>query len=391
MEQDYAYVIHGDFVSMEDGSGIVHIAPAFGADDMDVGMVYKLPVLQTVAPDGAFIDAVTPWAGVWVKDADPQITQELTDRGLLYRAQLYEHNYPFCWRCHTPLLYYARSTWYIEATRYRQKMIDLNQTINWVPDHIKDGRFGNWLDDLRDWALGRERYWGTPLPVWKCDNPDCNHMHCVGGVAELEQLTGRDLSELDLHRPYVDEVTFPCSECGGTMQRVPELIDVWFDSGAMGVAQWGYPYQNQEKFKEQFPADYICEAVDQTRGWFYSQHAIATMLFESVNFKNCICLGHDPGRRRAEDVQEQGQHRRTLERVEQVRGGCVPLVHVHRRAARRAAPLLGGTGGRGREEFLADALERVQLFRDLRQYRRVRSASGALSRWPSAIRWTAGF
>jgi isoleucyl-tRNA synthetase len=291
VEQDYAYVIHGDFVSMEDGSGIVHIAPAFGADDMDVGMAYKLPVLQTVAPDGAFIAEVEPWAGVWVKDADPQITQELTDRGLLYRAQLYEHNYPFCWRCHTPLLYYARSTWYIEATRYRQKMIDLNQTINWVPEHIKDGRFGNWLDDLRDWALGRERYWGTPLPVWRCDNPDCDHMLCVGGVAELEQLSGRDLSELDLHRPYVDEVTLPCPECGGTMQRVPELIDVWFDSGAMGVAQWGYPYQNQEKFKEQFPADYICEAVDQTRGWFYSQHAIATMLFESVNFKNCICLG----------------------------------------------------------------------------------------------------
>ena len=291
VEQDYAYVIHGDFVSMEDGSGIVHIAPAFGADDMDVGVAYKLPVLQTVAPDGTFIAEVEPWAGVWVKDADPQITQELTERGLLYRVELYEHSYPFCWRCHTPLLYYARSTWYIEATRYRQKMIDLNQTINWVPEHIKDGRFGNWLDDLRDWALGRERYWGTPLPVWKCDNPDCGHMHCVGGVAELEELSGRDLSDLDLHRPYVDEVTFPCPECGGTMERVPELIDVWFDSGAMGVAQWGYPYQNQEKFKEQFPADYICEAVDQTRGWFYSQHAIATMLFESVNFKNCICLG----------------------------------------------------------------------------------------------------
>ncbi len=292
VEQDYAYVVHGDFVSMEDGSGIVHIAPAFGADDMDVGQAYKLPILQTVAPDGAFIDAVTPWAGVWVKDADPQITQELTDRGLLYKEQLYEHNYPFCWRCHTPLLYYARATWYIEATRYRQQMIDLNQTINWVPEHIKDGRFGNWLEDLRDWALGRERYWGTPLPVWICDNPDCEHKLCVSGVAELEDLTGRDLSDLDLHRPYVDEVTLPCPTCGGTMRRVPELIDVWFDSGAMGVAQWGYPYQNQEKFHEQFPADYICEAVDQTRGWFYSQHAIATMLFESVNFKNCICLGH---------------------------------------------------------------------------------------------------
>jgi isoleucyl-tRNA synthetase len=288
-EQDSAYVLHGDFVSMEDGSGIVHIAPAFGADDMDVGREYDLPVIQTVAPDGAFIEAVTPWAGMWVKDADPKIKDELASRGLLYKAEDYVHNYPFCWRCHTPLLYYARETWYIEATRYRQTMIDLNQTITWVPDHVKDGRFGNWLEELRDWALGRERYWGTPLPVWTCDN--CDHMQCVGSVAELGQLSGKDLSELDLHRPYVDEVTFACSECGGTMRRVPELIDVWFDSGAMAVAQWGYPFKNQEMFKQQFPADYICEAVDQTRGWFYSQHAIAAMLFESVNFKSCICLG----------------------------------------------------------------------------------------------------
>ncbi|MBN1564418.1 MAG: isoleucine--tRNA ligase [Anaerolineae bacterium] len=291
VEQDYAYVVHGDFVSMEDGSGIVHIAPAFGADDMDVGREFNLPVLQTVAPDGAFIDAVEPWAGMWVKDADPQIIESLEARGIMYKVQTYEHNYPFCWRCKTPLLYYARETWYIEATRYREKMIELNQTIHWVPDHIKDGRFGNWLDDLRDWALGRERYWGTPLPVWVCQN-NRDHKHCIGSVAELEKLSGRDLSELDLHRPYVDEVTFPCPECGGTMQRVPELIDVWFDSGAMGVAQWGYPFKNQEMFEQQFPADYICEAVDQTRGWFYSQHAIASMLFESVNFKNCISLGH---------------------------------------------------------------------------------------------------
>jgi isoleucyl-tRNA synthetase len=290
IEQDYSYVIHGDFVSMEDGSGIVHIAPAFGQDDMEVGQQYGLPIIQTVAPDGTFIDAVTPWAGVWVKDADPQIKDELDARGLLYKAEGYEHNYPFCWRCKTPLLYYARETWYIETTRYRDKMIALNQTINWVPEHIKTGRFGNWLEELRDWALARERYWGTPLPVWHCDT--CDHMHCIGSVAELETLSGQDLSELDLHRPYVDEVTFPCSECGGTMQRVPEVIDAWFDSGSMGVAQWGYPFKNQEMFEQQFPADYICEAVDQTRGWFYSQHAIAVMLFESVNFKNCISLGH---------------------------------------------------------------------------------------------------
>ncbi|MBI5958657.1 MAG: isoleucine--tRNA ligase, partial [Chloroflexi bacterium] len=301
--QDYAYVIHGDFVSMGDGSGIVHIAPAFGADDMEVGNANKLPVLQTVAPTGAFIDEVTPWAGMWVKDADKPIKRELKSRGLLYREEQYIHDYPFCWRCKTPLLYYARATWYIETTRYRQKLIDLNKTINWVPEHIRDGRFGNWLEDLRDWALGRERYWGTPLPVWTCDG--CDHKHCIGSVEELAKLSGKDLSALDLHRPYVDEITFPCEKCGGTMHRVPELIDVWFDSGAMAVGQWGYPFKNREMFEQQFPADYICEAVDQTRGWFYSQHAIAGMLFESVNFKNCICLGHildDQGRKMSKSL-----------------------------------------------------------------------------------------
>jgi len=292
VEQDYAYVVHGDFVSMEDGSGIVHIAPAFGADDMEVGRAYNLPVLQTVQPDGTFIPAVEPWSLLWVKDADPLISAELDSRGLLYKTELYVHNYPFCWRCHTPLLYYARATWFIETTRYREKMIELNQTINWVPSHIKEGRFGNWLEELRDWALGRERYWGTPLPVWVCDAPGCDHMHCIGSVAELSELAGRDLSDLDLHRPYVDAITFPCPVCGGTMRRVPELIDVWFDSGSMAVGQWGYPFANREQFEQQFPADYICEAVDQTRGWFYSQHAIATMLFQSVNFRNCIVLGH---------------------------------------------------------------------------------------------------
>ncbi len=293
VEQDYAYVIPGDFVSTEDGSGLVHIAPAYGADDMEVGRAFRLPVLQTVAPDGTFIDAVTPWRGMWVKDADPLITRELRDRGLLYRAERYEHSYPFCWRCHTPLLYYARDTWFIATTREKEKLIALNNTINWVPAHIRDGRFGNWLEDLKDWALGRERYWGTPLPVWKCNNPDCKHALCIGGVEELSRLSGSDQSNLDLHRPYVDAITWPCPQCGqGTMTRVPELIDVWFDSGAMPVAQWGYPYSGQEMFEDQYPADYICEAVDQTRGWFYSLHAISGLLFDSVAFKNVICLGH---------------------------------------------------------------------------------------------------
>ncbi len=291
VEQDYCYVIAGDFVSTEEGTGIVHMAPAFGADDMEAGRKFNLPVLETVGPDGAFIDEVKPWAGVWVKDADPQIIQELEGRGLMFRTGTYYHTYPFCWRCSTPLLYYARPTWYIRTTERRDDLVNLNRTINWVPEHIRDGRFGNWLETNVDWALGRERYWGTPLPVWVCDQ--CGHSHCVGSVDELSDLTGQDQSMLDLHRPYVDEVTWTCSKCSqGTMRRVPELIDVWFDSGAMPVAQWGYPYRNQESFEDQFPADYICEAIDQTRGWFYSLHAISTLLFKSVCFKNVICLGH---------------------------------------------------------------------------------------------------
>jgi isoleucyl-tRNA synthetase len=293
-DKDYAYVVDGStFVSTEDGTGIVHMAPAFGADDMEVGRANNLPIFVTVKPDGGFVDAVTDWADVYVKKADPQITKNLKDRQLLYHSATYRHAYPHCWRCSTPLLYYARETWYIRTTQYRDLLLKLNDTINWVPEHVKQGRFGLWLANNRDWALGRERYWGTPLPVWVCDNPNCKHKHCIGSVEELSKLTGKDQTSLDLHRPYVDEVTWPCPECDGKgiMHRVPELIDVWFDSGAMPVAQWGYPFANQELFEEQFPADYICEAVDQTRGWFYSLHAISTLLFDSVSFKNVICLG----------------------------------------------------------------------------------------------------
>jgi isoleucyl-tRNA synthetase len=291
VEQDYAYVVAGDFVSTDDGTGIVHMAPAFGADDMEVGKQYGLPVLMTVGADGRFINAVTEFRGMWVKDADPEIIRDLKKRGLMYKSEKYEHSYPFCWRCGTPLLYFARDTWFIRTTEYRDKMIALNQTINWVPKHIRDGRFGNWLDDLKDWALGRERYWGTPLPVWVDDTT--GDLLCVGSVNELSQLAGRDLTELDLHRPYVDEITFPNPKgTGGTMRRVKELIDVWFDSGAMPFAQWGYPTRGSEMFEKQFPADYICEAVDQTRGWFYSLHAISSMVMDSVAYKNVICLGH---------------------------------------------------------------------------------------------------
>ncbi len=291
VDQDYAYVVTADFVSLEDGTGIVHMAPAFGAEDLEVGRRYNLPILMTVAPDGTFIDAVTPWKGMWVKDADPLIIEDLRRRGLLYKAETYRHNYPHCWRCGTPLLYYARHSWFIRVSAFRDRLLANNEKIYWVPEHIKHGRFGKWLENAQDWALSRERYWGTPLPIWECDNPDCDHRECIGSVAELSEKVGRDLSDLDLHRPYVDEVTYPCPQCGGTMRRVPDLIDVWFDSGAMPVAQWHYPFENKEMFEDQFPADFICEAVDQTRGWFYSLHVESTLLFDQPCFLNVICLG----------------------------------------------------------------------------------------------------
>ena len=286
------FIVLGDFVTTEDGSGLVHQAPAFGAEDMEMAKQHDLPILLTVLPDGTFIPEITPWRGVFVKDADPQIITDLEARGLLFRAGTLTHTYPFCWRCHTPLLYYARDSWYIRTSAHRDRLVELNNTINWVPEHVKSGRFGNWLENNIDWSLTRERYWGTPLPVWECENQECKHRECVGSVAELSEKAGRDLTELDLHRPHVDTVHWKCVECGGKMTRVKDLIDVWFDSGCMPYAQWHYPFENQEKFEQQFPADYICEAVDQTRGWFYSLHAISTLLNDAVSFKNVICLGH---------------------------------------------------------------------------------------------------
>ena len=284
------FVVLGDFVTTEDGTGLVHIAPAFGAEDMDMAREYNLPVLMTVLPDGTFVPEVTPWRGVFVKEADPLIIEDLRARGLLYKSETYTHTYPFCWRCGTPLLYYARESWYIRTSALRDRLVELNNTINWVPEHTKEGRFGNWLANNIDWALSRERYWGTPLPIWECAS--CRHREPISSVKELSEKAGRDLSELDLHRPYVDQVHWHCHECGGKMSRVPDLIDVWFDSGSMPVAQWHYPFENKDKFESQFPADYICEAVDQTRGWFYSLHAISTLLFDEVSFKNVLSLGH---------------------------------------------------------------------------------------------------
>ncbi len=283
------FVVLGDFVTTEDGTGLVHMAPAFGAEDMQMANEHNLPMLMTVLPDGTFVPEVKPWRGVFIKDADPQIIEDLRARGLLFRTEGYTHTYPFCWRCKTPLMYYARDSWYIRTSQFRDKLVSLNNTINWVPEHIREGRFGNWLENNIDWALSRERYWGTPLPVWECE--ECKHRECIGSVNELSEKVGRDLSDLDLHRPYVDEILYACPECGGRMRRITDLIDVWFDSGSMPYAQWHYPFENQDKFKTQFPADYICEAVDQTRGWFYSLHAISTLLMGSVAYKNVICLG----------------------------------------------------------------------------------------------------
>jgi len=291
-KQTYRVVLQ-DYVTIEDGTGLVHTAPAFGAEDMRAALDFDLPILMPVTDSGTFTPEVRPWSGMFVKDADPYIIQDLKTRGLLLDAGTYTHTYPFCWRCDTPLLYYARGSWFIRTSQFKDKLVQLNQNINWIPGHIKDGRFGNWLENNVDWALGRERFWGTPLPIWECE--ECHHQLIVGSISELSKLSGRDLSSLDLHRPFVDEILLPCPECGKKsntkMRRVPELIDVWFDSGSMPVAQWNYPYENQETFQEQYPADFICEGVDQTRGWFYSLHAISALLFDSECYRNVICLG----------------------------------------------------------------------------------------------------
>ncbi|MBS7387238.1 MAG: isoleucine--tRNA ligase, partial [Eubacteriales bacterium] len=285
--KDAFYVMVDDYVTTTDGTGIVHNAPAFGEDDYRVCKKYDLPLVQMVDSKGEMCGG-TPWDGVFVKKADPMVLRDLDERGLLFAAPKFEHSYPFCWRCDTPLIYYARSSWFIAMTKVKDRLIDYNRRINWIPETIKEGRMGNFLENVIDWGISRERYWGTPLPVWVCDK--CGKIHVVGSRKELSQLTGCD-ENVELHKPYVDPLTWKC-ECGGTMRREPVVIDCWFDSGSMPFAQWHYPFENKDMFQRRYPANFISEAIDQTRGWFYTLSAIAACLFDSPAFLNCIVLGH---------------------------------------------------------------------------------------------------
>ncbi len=284
-------VVADEFVSLEDGTGIVHIAPAYG--DLEIGRKYGLPTLFSVDLAGKVLSSFESlgFAGLFFKEADPKITRYLKEQGSLFKSGRVLHTYPFCWRCKTPLLFYAKQSWYIRTTALKQQLIDNNKKINWVPEHIQAGRFGNWLENNIDWAISRERYWGTPLPVWACDT--CQHVDVVGSLAELGERWGQDTANLDMHRPFVDAPTWSCHSCEtGTMQRIPDVADCWFDSGAMPVAQWHYPFENQELFEVAGQADFISEAIDQTRGWFYTLHAVSTLLFDRPAYKNVICLGH---------------------------------------------------------------------------------------------------
>ncbi|MEA2580419.1 MAG: isoleucyl-tRNA synthetase [Actinomycetota bacterium] len=286
-------VVHGDFVTMEDGTGIVHMAPAFGAPDLAVGLEQGWPVHKPVGDDGRFTDLAPEFIrGLFFKDADPVIMEDLRSRGLLLREGVYEHSYPFCWRCSTPLLYYARTSWYVRTTEVKDRLLAVNDTVDWHPEHLKTGRFGNWLENNVDWALSRERYWGTPLPIWRCT---AGHQTAIGSLSELGQKAGRDLSGLDPHRPYIDEVTFACPECDAVATRVPEVIDTWYDSGAMPYAQWGYHPElgrGLETFAKRYPADFISEAIDQTRGWFYTLMAEGTLHFDETAYRSVVCFGH---------------------------------------------------------------------------------------------------
>ena len=282
------YVVCDNYVTLTDGTGIVHIAPAFGEDDSRIGRNYNLPFVQLVDAQGN-LTKETKWEGIFVKDADKLVLKDLEESGKLFDAPVFEHSYPHCWRCNTPLIYYARESWYIKMTAVKEDIIRNNNTINWIPESIGKGRFGDWLENIQDWAVSRNRYWGTPLNVWICE---CGHMHSIGSIEELKSMSKNCPEDIELHRPYIDAVTITCPECGKEMKRTPEVLDAWFDSGSMPFAQHHYPFENQEKFEAQFPADFISEAVDQTRGWFYSLLAISTLIFNRAPYKNVIVMGH---------------------------------------------------------------------------------------------------
>ena len=288
LKQKAYYVVCDTYVTLTDGTGVVHIAPAFGEDDSKVGRKYDLPFLQLVDAKGEMTKE-TPWAGTFCKKADPLVLKDLEERGLLFSAPLFEHSYPHCWRCDTPLIYYARESWFIKMTAVKEDLIRNNNTINWIPESIGKGRFGDWLENVQDWGISRNRYWGTPLNIWECE---CGHMHSIGSIEELKSMSDNCPDNIELHRPYIDAVTIKCPKCGKEMHRVPEVIDCWFDSGSMPFAQHHYPFENKELFEQQFPANFISEAVDQTRGWFYSLLAISTLIFNKAPYKNVIVLGH---------------------------------------------------------------------------------------------------
>jgi isoleucyl-tRNA synthetase len=281
-------VLPGTFVTTEDGTGLVHMSPAFGADDMETSRAHGLPVVNPVRPDGRFEESVPMVGGLFFKDADEPLVRDLTERGLLFHSEPYQHSYPHCWRCHTPLLYYALPSWFIRTTQIKDRLLAENERTNWQPPTIKQGRYGEWLRNNVDWALSRTRYWGTPLPLWECGE---HHLTCAGSLAELSELAGRDLSALDPHRPYVDAVVITCPDCGGPAQRAPEVIDAWYDSGSMPFARLGAPWRNEEEFRRAYPAQFICEAIDQTRGWFYSLMAVGTLVFDRSSYENVVCLG----------------------------------------------------------------------------------------------------
>ncbi|HLD16013.1 MAG TPA: isoleucine--tRNA ligase [Candidatus Nanoarchaeia archaeon] len=288
LEKEAFFVIHGDFVSTTEGTGVVHIAPGFGEDDFEAGKKNKLPLVQPITEDGKLTDEITDFKGLFVKDADYKIIGWLRDKGKLFKKENYLHDYPFCWRCDTPLIYHARVSWFIRVTSMKKKLIELNKKINWYPNHIKEGRFGDWLNNLKDWALSRKKFWGTPLPIWRCK---CGSEICVGSRKELRELSGLK-KDIELHKPMIDEVKIKCNKCKNDMKRVDDVIDCWYDSGSASFAQLHYPFENKQFFEKRFPYDFIAEAIDQTRGWFYTLYALATLLFDNIAYKNVVCAGH---------------------------------------------------------------------------------------------------